>query len=178
MKPVKIGGGAAVNEPSVRELMFKMTFEPSESNSSPSDSPTKLPLESSPIRTSPRTCVKKPLLENTDYTISQSFKFVPDIVLESAKEEHLLVEIKKGKVLYPESLSQLRYMLMPAAIKQGTALGLLICTNKAVLVKCIAVTNELNNEVKFERSFFELREDSLVADMEKLLTNIYYETAQ
>ncbi|XP_060083826.1 uncharacterized protein LOC132563085 [Ylistrum balloti] len=168
VKAVNIGGTATVNEPSVRELAFEVTFEDSDSDSSPMQSPAKQ-SESAATRHSPRN-YKAPL-KDIDCITNQVFKFVPDIVLESTSREHLLIEIKKGRLLYPQSISQLRYMLMPAAIKQGSAVGVLICTNQALLERCIVA----EDKVRFERKYFELREHSLVADMEMLFSSIYNE---
>ena len=64
---------------------------------------------------------------------------------------------------------QLRYMLMSAAIHQGTAVGVLICAKRAVLEKCIASKDKVN----FQRNVYDFGEDSLVAVMENLLKDIY-----
>ena len=45
MKVVNIGGNSTSKEPGVRDTYFKITFEESETDSSASDSPTKLPPE-------------------------------------------------------------------------------------------------------------------------------------
>ncbi|XP_003723477.1 uncharacterized protein LOC100888754 isoform X1 [Strongylocentrotus purpuratus] len=165
VKVMNIGGSSTANEPSVRKLVFEVTFEEGESDSSPPESPAaKLPT---PTRCSPRVSQTAPLLQ--DAVCRQVFKFIPDIVLESTSKEHLLVEIKKGKVLSQSSVAQFRYMLMPAAIKQGSAVGVLICSNQALLEKCILA----DSKVRFERNYFEFSDHSLVADMESLCSIIY-----
>ena len=168
MKVVNIGGNSTSKEPGVRDTYFKITFEESETDSSASDSPTKLPPESSPKKISPRISIQRQL-DEISCPESKSFKFVPDIVLESTSKEHLVVEVKKGRVFHQEYVSQLRYMLMPAALHQETAVGVLICAKRAVLEKCIAT----NGEVNFQRSVYEFGKDSLVAGMENLLKDIY-----
>lgn len=111
------------------------------------------------------TCTKPP--SNEDFIVKK--KFVPDVIIEGRVKEHLLVEVKKGSLIFPEAIYQLLYMLMPAAVKQGSAVGVLICTTHALLCQCIIA----DNRVRFKRNNFKLRGDSLVADMEILFSNIY-----
>lgn len=61
-----------------------------------------------------------------------------EFMSESVSKEHLVIEVKKGRVFHQEYISQLRFMLMPAALHQRTSLGVLICAKKAVLEKCTA----------------------------------------
>ena len=150
MKVVNIGGKSTSNEPAVRKTLFNITFEGSDSESSPAESPEKLLPESPPLKRS-------------------KVKFVPDIVLESASKEHLIIEVKKGRLFHEEYIPRLRYMLIPAALHQGTSVGFLICANIAVLEKCIVS----NGIVSFQRGVYEFEPDSLVAGMQDLLEDIY-----
>ena len=60
--------------------------------------------------------------------------------------------------------------LIPGAIAHHVALGLLICTRKACLIKCS--TDVETHELKFELAQFSLKPTSLMQDMENLLLNI------
>ena len=168
MKVVNIGGNSAANEPAVRDTLFKITFERSDNESSASESPEKLPPESPPLKRSPRIPVQRQL-DIVPQSDSKVIKFVPDIVLESISKEHLVIEIKKGRVFHHDYISQLRFMLMPAALHQRTSVGVLICAKNAILEKCIAS----NGIVSFQRGVYEFEPDSLVSGMQNLLKDIY-----
>ncbi|XP_072175366.1 uncharacterized protein [Diadema setosum] len=168
MKVVNIGGNSTANEPAVRDTLFRITFEGSDNESSSSESPAKLPPESLPLKRSPCNPVQRQL-DIAPCSDSKVIKFVPDIVLESVSKEHLVIEVKKGRVFHQEYISQLRFMLMPAALHQRTSVGVLISAKNAVLEKCIAS----NGIVSFQRGVYKFEPDSLVAGMQNLLKDIY-----
>ncbi|XP_033104918.1 uncharacterized protein LOC117107369 [Anneissia japonica] len=103
-KVVNVGGRSVVNEPSVRNFKYNINLirlrGSSEENS---------PVKPNPEQEMMETCVVK--------------SCVPDIVVENISKEIFIVEVKKGPLLHGRYISQLKYMLLPTAIKLGSAVG-------------------------------------------------------
>ena len=104
--------------------------------------------ESTPPRKSPHISIPPPVL--VTQTVSHHDKaFVPDVMLIGAGvrvancHELLIVEVKSGVLLLESDYAQLKFMLIPFAIKQGKALGLLICSMEATIIKAWVQDGEM-----------------------------------
>ena len=97
--------------------------------------------------------------------------FIPDTVLDHDNTELLCVEIKRAH-FDTSSVPQLQYLLIPAAMKNGVAFGLLICTKNAIYMKYYTNTVP-KKRVMFQAAHFTLRPNFLLADMEELFVTIY-----
>jgi hypothetical protein len=108
-----------------------------------------------------------------DETVTSSKHWVPDIVLEEKKDrsseisEPLIVKVKKGKTLMHHHETQLKYEMIPTAIKRGQVLGMLICAKSAMLLKYTLQTP--NSFLKLEKSEHRFGNNTLLADFVELL---------
>ena len=154
IRSVNVGGSSAKDMPSSRKLIYEVIQETASSSSESSSS------DSSPIkseeearRASPR--VKKCLVPTAPEEAKTFTKtFIPDTVLDHDNTELLCVEIKRAH-FDTSSVPQLQYLLIPAAMKNGVAFGLLICTKNAILMKCYTNTVP-KKRVMFQAAHFTL----------------------
>lgn len=161
IRAVNIGGRSKMKMPSHRAFTYEVTNVTASSESSPLK-----PEE--PTRKSPR--VKTGLFASAFEKRTFDKDFTPDVVLDYYNTEMLCVEVKFQFDI--RSVPQLQYLLMPVTMKQGVALGLLICTKSVLLMKCYTTTAK-KTTLKFESAMFKLQTGSLAADMEDVVLNIY-----
>lgn len=161
IRAVNIGGRSKMKMPSHRAFTYEVTNVTASSESSPLK-----PEE--PTRKSPR--VKTGLFASAFEKRTFDKDFTPDVVLDYYNTEMLCVEVKFQFDI--RSVPQLQYLLMPVTMKQGVALGLLICTKSVLLMKCYTTTAK-KKTLKFESAMFKLQTGSLAADMEDVVLNIY-----
>ncbi|XP_072017952.1 uncharacterized protein [Amphiura filiformis] len=129
-------GGGSTKSDATRFLRFNVDKRPVEfTSSSSSDDISPGNRKSQRISRPPHVIETEPIADNHK-------AFVPDVVMITGDgetvascHEVLVVEVKSGPLLFGTDRAQLKYMLIPLAIKQGKSLGFLICSKMAITMK-------------------------------------------
>ncbi|XP_033730036.1 uncharacterized protein LOC117319313 [Pecten maximus] len=161
------GGGRLNNEPSVRNITFNYTVVHDEIFHFPESS-----------RTSSRFSHPKDNHGEQEVNCPQQHvrTFVSDIIVEEkdteTKEvkETLVVDVKKGLHLTYIDECQLKYKLLPSALKQKSALGLLICAKEGILMKYSVIDQSL----QLRQNRYKFKDNGLPEDMVELMCDLHY----
>ena len=106
---------------------------------------------------------------------------VPDVVAERTEDfglhigsELLNVSVKSGAFVKDRDHDQLKYELLPVALKEGAALGLLICASQAYLYRLVLA----DNCYTFKRRNYEFGDGTLVESFSQICKDIVYYAEQ
>lgn len=170
------GGGNYTDEPTVRITNFHAEIQ-SENSSDEDGSPIRGPIAPRPRNLNmtlrqPQPARQQEVDTDEGHVVSHKY-WVPDIVLErkndmeSEVSDALIVEVKKGNMLTHHHEAQLKYEMIPTAIKHGQAFGMLICAKSASLLKY--TLDAPSSFLKLELSKHNFGNNTLLADFTELL---------
>ncbi|OWF37855.1 hypothetical protein KP79_PYT22645 [Mizuhopecten yessoensis] len=97
---------------------------------------------------------------------------IPDVVLESVKQEYLVVEVKKEmmRISSRRSLDQTKFLVIPAAMAYGSAHALLINVFEGVVMTCSKTEDPPS--LTFKQTRHMLTREDLTQDLTLLLKHL------